>query len=98
MESRNQKSREVNTGVQLKINKAAAGDTGSLLFQTGWSGRAEMVLAGDDDFHVKVSADGSNWKEALAIDKGDAKVGIGVGAPQARLHCRVTTAATALPS
>ena len=29
-----------------KINKAAAGDTASLLFQTGWSGRAEPSALG----------------------------------------------------
>lgn len=56
-------------GHQLKVNKAAAGDTGSVLFQTGYSGRAEFGLAGDDDFHVKVSPDGSTWHEALVIDK-----------------------------
>ncbi|RST85171.1 DUF2793 domain-containing protein [Aquibium carbonis] len=55
-------------GHQLKINKAEAGDTGSLLFQTGWSGRAEMGLAGDDDFSVKVSPDGTEWRTALAIE------------------------------
>ncbi|PIX38141.1 MAG: hypothetical protein COZ56_21385, partial [Armatimonadetes bacterium CG_4_8_14_3_um_filter_58_9] len=46
-----------NTGnnVQLKLNKATPGDTASLLFQSGWSGRAEMGLAGNDDFSVKVS-------------------------------------------
>jgi hypothetical protein len=56
-------------GHQLKLNKAAAGDTGSVLFQTGFSGRAEFGLAGDDDFHVKVSADGSAWHEALVINR-----------------------------
>ncbi|WP_236045296.1 MULTISPECIES: DUF2793 domain-containing protein [Pseudooceanicola] len=55
-------------GHQLKINKAAAGDTGSLLYQTGWSGRAEMGLAGSDAFSVKVSADGSAWTVALSFD------------------------------
>ncbi|MDN2578973.1 DUF2793 domain-containing protein [Aquibium sp. ELW1220] len=55
-------------GHQLKINKAEAGDTGSLLFQTGWSGRAEMGLAGNDDFSVKVSPDGADWHTALAFD------------------------------
>lgn len=37
-------------GVQAKVNKHASGDTASLLYQTGYSGRAEMGLAGDDDF------------------------------------------------
>ena len=56
-------------GHQLKINKAAAGDTASLLYQDAFSGRAEMGLAGDDDFHFKVSPDGSSWKEAIVIDR-----------------------------
>lgn len=46
-------------GHQLKINKAAAGDTASLLFQSNWSGYAEMGLAGDNSFSIKTS-DGSN--------------------------------------
>lgn len=53
---------------RLKINKAATGDTASVLFQTGFSGRAEFGLAGGDDFSVKVSPDGSAWTEALAVD------------------------------
>lgn len=52
-----------------KINKATAADTASLLYQTAFSGRAEMGLAGDDNFHVKVSADGTAWKEALVVDR-----------------------------
>lgn len=54
-------------GHQIKVNKAAATDTASLLFQTGWSGRAEMGLAGSDEFAIKVSPDGSTWKSALSI-------------------------------
>ena len=52
-------------GHQLKLNKNAAGDTLSLLYQTNWSGRAEMGLAGSDDFEIKVSPDGSAWTTAL---------------------------------
>ena len=52
-----------------KINKNAGSDTASLLFQTGFSGRAEMGTTGDDNFHFKVSADGSTWREAIAIDR-----------------------------
>ena len=40
-------------GHQIKVNKVAAGDTNSLLFQTNWSGRAEMGCAGNDDFFHK---------------------------------------------
>ena len=64
------------TSHQLKINKASATDTAALLFQSNWSGRAEFGLAGDDDFRIKTSADGSLWNEAL-IATGDGDVGIG---------------------
>lgn len=56
-------------GMQAKLNKNAAGDTVSLLYQTNWSGRAEMGLAGDDDFRIKVSADGSTWRDAVQVDR-----------------------------
>ena len=56
-------------GVQAKLNKNAAGDTASLLYQTSYSGRAEFGLCGDDNFHLKVSADGSAWTDAVVIDK-----------------------------
>jgi len=52
-------------GHQVKVNKASAGDTASLLYQNAFSGRAEMGLAGNDDFSVKVSATGSTWRTAL---------------------------------
>lgn len=55
-------------GHQLKLNKAAAGDTASLVYQTGFTGHAEMGLAGNNDFSVKVSADGSTWRQALVVD------------------------------
>jgi hypothetical protein len=55
-------------GHQVKINKAATADTVSLLYQTNWSGRAEMGLAGDDNWRLKVSPDGSGWVNALTVD------------------------------
>lgn len=55
-------------GHQLKINKTAGTDTASLLFQSGWTGHAEMGLAGSTDFSIKVSADGAAWAEALRFD------------------------------
>ncbi len=62
------------TDHRLKMNKAAVGNTTSLLFQTGFSGRAEIGLAGTDDLSIKVSADGSAFQTALTIDKTTAKV------------------------
>ncbi|MFN4102376.1 MAG: hypothetical protein ACK4GT_21660, partial [Pararhodobacter sp.] len=55
-------------GQQVKVHQAAPGDTASLLFQTGFSGRAEMGTAGSDAFAVKVSADGTAWFTALVAD------------------------------
>ena len=55
-------------GHRLTLNKAATTDTASLLFQTGWSGRAEMGTAGSDAFAIKLSADGAAWTDALILD------------------------------
>jgi hypothetical protein len=55
-------------GHQLKINKAATGDTASLLLQSDWIGRAEMGLAGNNDFSIKMSADGASWVEAVRVN------------------------------
>lgn len=52
-------------GHQLKVNKAGSGDTASLLFQSGFTGHAEMGLAGDTAFSIKVTDDGSTWFDAL---------------------------------
>ncbi len=55
-------------GHQLKLNKAGAGDTASVLFQSNWTGLAEMGLAGSEAFSIKVSPDGGSWTEALSFD------------------------------
>lgn len=68
---------------RLKINKATAGDTASLVFQTGYSGRTEFGLAGDDDWHVKVSADGVAWTEALKVDRATGRVSLPAALPLA---------------
>lgn len=54
--------------MRVTVNKAAPADTASLLFQSRWSGRAEIGLAGSDALTVKVSADGAIWRTALQID------------------------------
>jgi hypothetical protein len=53
------------------INKADISKTASVLFQTGFSGRAEFGLTGSEDFQLKVSADGSSWTSALEIANTD---------------------------
>jgi hypothetical protein len=63
-------------GHQIKVNKAAATDTGSFLFQTGFSGRAEFGLTGSDDFQIKVSADGASWFDALQLERTSGRVSV----------------------
>ena len=72
-------------GHQQKINKNAAADTASILYQTNYSGRAEMGLTGDDDFHFKVSPDGSTWRDAILIDRSSGKVSCPQGGPTAQV-------------
>jgi len=51
------------------MNKQASTNTLSLLMQSAYSGRAELGLAGSDDFSLKVSADGASWRNALMVNK-----------------------------
>lgn len=75
-----------NGDCQIKVNKQSADDTASHLFQTGFSGRAEFGLSGDDDFRIKVSPNGSSWTDALWIDKNNGDIGVGTTAPTKKLH------------
>ncbi|MEO0943215.1 MAG: hypothetical protein AAFY06_00035 [Pseudomonadota bacterium] len=61
-------------GHQQKINKASASDTAAVLFQTNFSGRAEMGLAGDDDWRLKVSSDGSTFRDSMLVTGNSGKV------------------------
>ena len=45
----------------MTINRAAETDTASLIFQTGYSGGAELGLTGEDGFSLKTSTGGDNW-------------------------------------
>lgn len=63
-------------GHQIKINKAAVTDTASQLFQTNFSGRAEFGLTGDDNFHVKVSANGTTWRESIVVERNSGLVAV----------------------
>jgi hypothetical protein len=65
--------------LRYKMSKESAANTLSLLFQDNFSGRAEIGLTGDDDFHFKVSADGSSWLDAITIDKSTGKLTLNQG-------------------
>ncbi|HJW41371.1 MAG TPA: hypothetical protein VJ476_09120 [Rhizomicrobium sp.] len=74
----------VGASMQAKLNKAASGDTASLLYQTGYGGRAELGLCGDDDLHVKVSPDGATWYEGVKVARGSGLVTL-IGDPATAL-------------
>jgi hypothetical protein len=53
--------------LRYTLNKSAASNTVSQLYKDNFSGRAEVGLTGDDNFHFKVSPDGSTWYDALIL-------------------------------
>ena len=55
--------------LRITVNKEGAARTASYLFQSGYSGRAEFGLVGDDDFRLKVSGDGTAWTDALRVNR-----------------------------
>lgn len=59
---------------RMMVNKADALETASVVFQDNWSGRAELGLAGNDDFSLKVSSDGASWAEALRVNAASGAV------------------------
>lgn len=67
--------------LRYKLSKESADKTLSFLFQDNFSGRTEFGLTGDDNFHIKVSPDGSSWKEAFNIDAASGKIGFGIAVP-----------------
>jgi hypothetical protein len=66
----------IGNSVQVKINKVGTSDSASILFQDGFSGRAEIGCLGSDDFTFKVSPDGSSFYDSIVLDKnnGNAKI------------------------
>lgn len=74
----------VGAGHQLKLNKAGSAATASLLFQSAYSGRAEIGLAGDDNLRINVSPDGTAWSSAVTV-AGDGRIGINRAPTGARL-------------
>ena len=79
--------------LRFTFNKQGASDVLSLLFQSGWGGRAELGLVGDDDLRLKVSADGETWREAFSVDRQTGRLWFTQGATR-----RETTVLTASAS
>lgn len=60
--------------MRLQLSKESAAKTASVYFSDAFSGRAEFGLVGDDDFRLKVSANGTSWVDAMRIDRATGRV------------------------
>jgi hypothetical protein len=59
------------------ISKKNESYISSIIFQDNFSGRAQMGLINDDDFHFQVSTDGNTYTDALLINNENGHIGIG---------------------
>ena len=73
-------------GHRLTLNKASAAESAEIVFQTNWSGRAVFALDSGDAMALKLSADGSNWSNAIIWDLATGHTGFGVFAPARSAH------------
>ncbi|UGX84868.1 DUF2793 domain-containing protein [Phyllobacterium meliloti] len=71
-------------GHQLKINKVGDQKLASILFQSGYEGRAEIGTIWNRDFSIKVSADNKQWREVMIADGKTGMVQFPGGVVQAR--------------
>lgn len=62
--------------VRMTLNKALAAKDAALMFQTGFSARALLGLFGDDNFAIRVSADGAAFHPALTVDRTSGQIGL----------------------
>ena len=67
--------------LRVAFSKQAPGGTASHVWQAAYEGRAEAGLIGDDDFRIRVSADGALWRDALRIDRATGEAHFPAGAP-----------------
>ncbi|MGO9743987.1 MAG: hypothetical protein ACLPN5_21210 [Roseiarcus sp.] len=68
------------TNFSLTLNKAASTDTASIIFEDGFSGRAQMGLNGSDSYSLKVSPDGSTWYTGFTVTNAVGVLTFGSGA------------------
>lgn len=77
--------------LRYKLSKESAANTLSFLLQDNFVGCAEIGLTGDDDFHFKVSPDGTAWLEAIKIDRATGKLSFPIsGGPREVLSANRT--------
>ncbi len=73
-------------GHRLTLNKASATDSAEIVFQSNWSGRAVFALDSGDTLALKLSADGSNWVNALTWDLATGHMGFGLWSAARSAH------------
>lgn len=83
--------------LRLTLNKEGASDVLSLLFQSAYSGRAELGLIGGDDLTIKVSADGSIWRSAMAIDRTSGAASFPAGCGRVEVSVLTSSAIWTVP-
>ncbi|MFA4939167.1 DUF2793 domain-containing protein [Brevundimonas sp.] len=66
--------------LRLTLNKQAAGDVLSLLFQSGYAARAELGLIGDDDLGLKACDDAGTWRPVFRVDRTTGRIAFDQGA------------------
>ena len=67
---------------RLAINREADAATASIVFQTAYSGGAELGLVGTGDFEFKVSGDGGIWHTAIGVERTTGRVSFPSGGPR----------------
>ncbi len=67
---------------RLSISKKLETDHASVIFQNNFTAHAEVGLTGDNNFHIKISPDGTTLTDALFIDSTTSMVGIGTNLPE----------------
>ncbi len=71
--------------LRFVLNKSEALNVLSQLYQRSFSGRAETGLIGSDDFSIRVSPNGSEWRDALLVDRSTGRVSFPGGFPGGNL-------------
>lgn len=71
---------------RFSLSKKKDTDNASIIFQNNFGGRAEVGLTQDDNFHIKVSEDGTVFTDAVIIDHIHGNVGIGSSDTEYKLH------------
>lgn len=66
--------------LRLTLNKEAAGDVLSLLFQSEYAARAGLGLIGEDDLGLKTCDDAGTWRTVFRVDRATGRIAFDLGA------------------